>query len=79
MDGSTMKKLADALGGAGFVIKKIEDDVYSSFDKQEDGVKYNGEFTVKIRPISEEEIEQEKIQARKKAEWERMHPTEEAA
>jgi hypothetical protein len=68
MEGSIMRKLADALGDVGFVIKKIEEKSYGQYDRPSSGEKYTGEIIVKIRPIKDEEAEAEKIRAQKEKE-----------
>jgi hypothetical protein len=39
MEGTVMQKLADALGDAGFVIKRIEEEAYDKFDRPASGEK----------------------------------------
>jgi hypothetical protein len=68
MEGSLMRKLADALGDVGFVIKKIEEESYGRFDRPDSGEKYTGEIIIKIRPMKDEEADVEKLRVREKAE-----------
>ena len=60
-----MQSLTGAVNAAGFVVKKIEDEVYGSFDKPSSGEKYTGEIIIKVRPIADEEAELEGIRVRK--------------
>jgi hypothetical protein len=68
MEGSVIRKLTDALGDAGFVIKKIEEESYSRFERPFSGEKYTGEIIIRIRPAKDEEADIEKIRAREEAE-----------
>jgi hypothetical protein len=69
MTAVVMQKLANVLANEGFVIKKIEDEEYGSFDRQENGEKYTGAIILKVRPIEDEEAEAEKARLRKEKEW----------
>jgi hypothetical protein len=68
MEGSTMRKLGDALSDVGFVIKKIEEETYSQYDRPSSGEKYAGEIILKIRPVKDEEADFEKARALKEKE-----------
>jgi hypothetical protein len=68
MEGSVMRKLAEALGDAGFVIKKIEEETYGYYDRPGTGERYTGEIILKIRPVTDEEADIEKIRVRKEEE-----------
>jgi hypothetical protein len=63
MEGSVMRKLAEALGDAGFVIKKIEEEAYGQYDRPPSGEKYTGEIIIKIRPVKDEEADAERLRA----------------
>jgi hypothetical protein len=69
MTAVVMQKLANVLANEGFVIKKIEDEAYGSFDKQENGEKYTGQIIITVRPVDDEEAEAEKKRLRKEKEW----------
>jgi hypothetical protein len=75
MDGSVMRKLADALGDVGFVIKRIEEEAYGSYERPPGGEKYTGEIIIKIRPAKDEEADVEKLRARKEKEKAGDRPT----
>jgi hypothetical protein len=79
MEGSTMRKLAEALDGVGFVVKKIEEETFSSYDRPATGEKYTGEIIIKIRPAKDEEADLEKARARKLAEKALAEPAPAAA
>lgn len=68
MEGSVMRKLAEALGDVGFVIKKIEEETYDQYDRPSSGEKYTGEIVVKIRPMKDEEADIEKFRVREEEE-----------
>jgi hypothetical protein len=68
MEGSVMRKLAEALDDVGFVIKKIEEEAYSQYDRSSSGKKYTGEIIIKIRPVKDEEADIEKIRVQKEEE-----------
>jgi hypothetical protein len=68
MEGSVMRKLAEALDDIGFVIKKIEEEAYGQYDRPFSGEKYTGEIIVKIRPMKDEEVDIEKMRVRKEEE-----------
>jgi hypothetical protein len=68
MEGSVMRKLADALSDVGFVIKRIEEESYGPYDRPSGEGKYTGEITIKIRPVKDEEDDAEKLRARKEEE-----------
>ena len=74
MEGSVMRKLADALGDVGFVIKRIEEEAYSQYDRPLSGEKYTGEIIIKIRPTKDEDADVEKNRSRKEAERTRSKP-----
>jgi hypothetical protein len=68
MEGLVMRKLAEAVRSVGFVVKKIEEETYDSFNRPPNGEKYTGEIIIKIRPVEAEEDEQKQFQARKEKE-----------
>jgi hypothetical protein len=68
MEGSVMRKLAEALDDVGFVIKKIEEEPYDNFNRPSSGEKYTGEIIIKIRSVKDEEADNEKLQVRKEEE-----------
>ena len=70
MTAEIMQNLADGLKSAGFVIKKIEEEIYGSFDKSPNGEKYTGELSIRIRSIEDEEAEAEAVRLRKEKERE---------
>jgi hypothetical protein len=74
MEGAVMQKLADALGGAGFAVKKIEEETYSRFERPDAGEKYTGEIILKIRPIKDEEADAEKPAARQEEKTAKNRP-----
>jgi hypothetical protein len=65
MEGSVMRKLAEALDDVGFVIKRIEEEAYGQYDRPSSGEKYTGEIIIRIRPVKDEEADIEKIRTRK--------------
>jgi hypothetical protein len=65
MTALVMQKLANALFDEGFVVKKIEDEQKSSFDRFENGEKYTGHILIVVRPKDEEEAEAEAARFRK--------------
>ena len=77
MTAMVMQSLADALAGVGFVIKKIEEIAYGSYDKPPNGEKYTGELSIRIRSIAEEEAEAELVRARKENERVLSNPSTE--
>ena len=70
MTALTMERLATVLLNEGFVIKKIEDEQLSSFDKLP-GEQYTGRIIIVARPVNEEEAEAEAAKLRKEKEKER--------
>ena len=68
MTALVMQKLADALLKEGFVIKKIEDEQRSSFDRSENGEIYTGQIIIVARPVDEEEAEANAARLRKEKE-----------
>jgi hypothetical protein len=68
MTALVMQKLATALLNEGFVVKKIEDEERSSFDKSENGEKYTGQIIIVARPQDDEEAEAEAVRLRKEKE-----------
>jgi len=65
MTALVMQKLADALAKEGFIVKKIEDEEISSFNRTLDGEKYTGEIIIRVRPADDEEAEAEMVRLRK--------------
>jgi hypothetical protein len=65
MTALTMQKLATALFNEGFIVKKIEDEQRSSYDRFENGEKYTGQIIIVVRPNDEEEAEAEAARLRK--------------
>jgi hypothetical protein len=63
MEGSVMRRLAEALGDVGFVIKRIEEEAYSHYNRPSSGEKYTGEIVIKVRPVKDEEADAEKVRA----------------
>ncbi len=70
MTALVMQKLATALLNEGFVVKKIEDEQLSSFDKPQNGEKYTGQIIIVARPVDDEEAETEAARLRKEKEKE---------
>jgi hypothetical protein len=68
MTALVMRKLATALFNEGFIVKKIEDEQKSSFDRSENGEKYTGQIIIVVRPSDDEEAEAEAAQLRKEKE-----------
>jgi hypothetical protein len=68
MEGYVMRKLADALGDVGFVIKRIEEEAYGQYDRPLSGEKYTGEIIIRIRPAKDEDADVEKLRSRKEKE-----------
>jgi hypothetical protein len=62
-----MKKLANSLEDAGYIIKEIREEPYGQFDRPPSGEKYTGEIILKIRSVRDEEAEADKIAAKAKA------------
>jgi hypothetical protein len=79
MDGVRIQKLADAVRDAGFVLKKWEEETYGHFDRPDSGERYTGELIIKLRPVEQEEYEQELVLARIKREREKNRPSPPAA
>jgi hypothetical protein len=75
MDGVRIQKLAEAVRDAGFVLKKFEEETYGHFDRPDSGERYTGELIIKIRPVEQEEYEQELVLARIRKERERINPS----
>ena len=65
MTALVMQRLADVLAKEGFIVKKIEDQEISSFNRSDDGVKYTGEIIIRVRPADDEEVEAEIVKLRK--------------
>jgi hypothetical protein len=63
-----MQKLATALFNEGYVVKKIEDEQKSSFDRSENGERYTGHIIITVRPVDDEEAEMEAARLRKEKE-----------
>jgi hypothetical protein len=57
MEGSLMLRLANALDDVGFVIKKMEEETYSRFERPDSDETYTGEIIIKIRPRKDEDAE----------------------
>jgi hypothetical protein len=70
MTALVMQKLATALLNEGFVVKKIEDEQLSSFDKPRNGEKYTGQIIIVARPVDDEEAETGAARLRKEKEKE---------
>jgi hypothetical protein len=70
MTALVMQKLATALLNEGFVVKKIEDEQISSFDRHNDGEEYTGRIIIIARPVDDEEAEAETARLRKEKEKE---------
>jgi hypothetical protein len=70
MTALAMQKLATALFNEGFIVKKIEDEQKSSFDRIENGEKYTGQIIIVVRPVDDEKAEAEAARLRKKKERE---------
>jgi hypothetical protein len=68
MTALVMQKLATVLFNEGFVVKKIEDEQKSSFDRPENGEKYTGQIIIIVRPVDDEEAEAEAARLRKEKE-----------
>ena len=65
-----MQKLATVLLNEGYVVKKIEDEQISSFDRRDNGEHYTGQIIIVARPVDDEEAEAEAAQLRRKKEKE---------
>jgi hypothetical protein len=65
-----MQKLATALLNEGFVVKRIEDEQKSSFDRSDSGEKYTERIIIVARPKDDEEAEAEAARLRKEKERE---------
>jgi hypothetical protein len=70
MNALAIQKLATALFNEGFVVKKIEDEQKSSFDRSENGERYTGNIIIVVRPVDDEEAEMEAARLRKEKEKE---------
>lgn len=70
MTALVMQKLAMALSNEGFIVKKIEDEQMSSFDRSQNGEKYTGQIIIVVRPVDDEEAEAEASRLRKEKERE---------
>jgi hypothetical protein len=57
MNSETYKQLADALLAAGFLVKKLEAEIYNDFTRPASGKKYTGEFNLRIRSVEDENKE----------------------
>jgi hypothetical protein len=68
MNALVMQKLATALFNGGYVVKKIEDEQKSSFDRTENGERYTGNIIIVARPVDDEEAEMETARLRKEKE-----------
>jgi hypothetical protein len=68
MTALVMQKLATTLFNEGFVVKKIEDEQKSSFEKSENGEKYTGQIIIVVRPVDDEEAEAEAARLRREKE-----------
>jgi hypothetical protein len=68
MTALVMQKLATALLNEGFVVKKIEDEQKSSFDRSDNGEKYTGQIIIVARPVDDEDAEAEAARLRKEKE-----------
>jgi hypothetical protein len=79
MTGNVMRKLADALGEVGFVIKDIRDEEYGQYQMPASGEKYTGLLFLKIRPAEDENADIEKARLRKEAEKAAAKPAEAVA
>jgi hypothetical protein len=69
MEGSAMQKLVAALFNEGFIVKKIEDEQKSSFDRTEIGEKYTGRIIIVVRPAEDEEAEAARLRKEKEREF----------
>jgi hypothetical protein len=65
MEGLAIQKLANALDGVGFTIKRIEEESYSRYERPPSGEKYTGEIIIRIRPLKDEKADAARIR-----EWE---------
>ena len=65
MEGSVMRRLAEAMDDVGFVIKSIEEEKFGSYDRPVTGEIYTGEIIIKIRSRKDEEADAEKAWLRK--------------
>jgi len=70
MTESVVQRLAIALHGEGYAIKKIEDEQISSYDKPLNGEQYTGRIIIIVRPLEDEEAEAEAVRLRKEKERE---------
>jgi hypothetical protein len=68
MEGSVMRKLAEALDDVGFVIKSIEEEKHGTYDRPNTGEIYTGQIIIKIRSRKDEEAEAEAARLRKEKE-----------
>jgi hypothetical protein len=65
MTALVMQKLAATLFKEGFIVKKMEDEQRSSFERSENGEKYTGQIIIVVRPVDDEEAEAEAARLRK--------------
>ena len=72
MTALVMQKLADALGKEGFIVKKIEEEEYTPYNRPSSGEKYTGQILIKVRSADEEEAEAEAAWLRKAKERKRQ-------
>ena len=63
-----MNRLASALLTEGFIVKKIEDEAKSSFDRSENGEEYTGRIIITVRPVEDEEAEAAQLRKEKQRE-----------
>jgi hypothetical protein len=68
MTALVMQKLATVLFEEGFIVKKMEDEQRSSFDRPENGEEYTGRTIIVVRPADDEEAEAENARLRKEKE-----------
>jgi len=68
MTALAMQKLATALLNEGYVVKKIEEEQISSFDRRDNGEHYTGQIIIVVRSVDDEEAEAEAAQLRRKKE-----------
>jgi hypothetical protein len=68
MKGTVMWKLADAIEGVGYTIKDIKEEEYAQYSRPPSGEKYTGLLIIKIRPLKDEEADEEEIRIRNETE-----------
>jgi hypothetical protein len=70
MQGTEMKKVAEAMEGIGYIVKELKEEEYSQYDRPVSGEKYTGLFLLKIRTVADEQADAERKRLR--IEQERM-------